>query len=746
MKSLISLLLSVLLLVSPLAVVAQTTSGDQDDDVIRTRTAEVKLDVVVKDKKGRPVKDLKLGDFEVFEDGVKQKVQSFRFVATDRTASPDQPEPKSGSTTGNPATTTTGNPSTVTPTTRPPRSTPSVTALVFDRLSTEARALSRKASLAYSEQRTSTGDYTGVFTIDQSLRTVQPYTENPELVKTAIETATSSASSSYASGASKIRDAADRSIVLDSQVQASAASASSAGAAGNSGAASEAGQQSGLAAAEQKLLEMQAQMLDQYERLERDQQGFATINALLAVINPMQNLPGRKTIIFFSEGLKMPPDVQAKFPSVISAANRANVSIYSVDAGGLRVESSTLEASKQLNSLAASRMQNQARGNDSGVNGPYTRSLEKNEDLLRFDPRSGLGSLSDETGGILIHDTNDLVAGIRKISDDMHGYYLLTYVPENKDYDGTFRQINVKLNKTNLDVQSRKGYYAVESVGQFAMLDYEAPALAAARKFAGKNSFDFFGSALSYPAPGRTGLSLVIAEAPLSAFKFSPSADNKTYSTNFSIVALVRDQSEQVVQKLSQNYTLSGPIANLEAARKGEVVFYKEAQLPPGKYNVQLLAYDSLTKNLSLRSSSVEVPEADDAKLRLSTVAVLKRAEKLSPAEQKDQPFRFGELLVYPNLGETVKQSATKQLAFFFTAWPGKGSAGPLKLTLEILQNQKSLGKTSGDLPAADEKGQIKYASAIPLDKFQPGVFELKITVSDGRTNVSRSTEFKLVS
>ena len=139
-------------------------------------------------------------------------------------------------------------------------------------------------------------------------------------------------------------------------------------------------------------------------------------------------------------------------------------------------------------------------------------------------PEVDLGSLADETGGILISDTNDLVAGLRRVTEDMHGYYLLTYVPENKDYDGRFRQINVKLNKSNLDVQSRKGYYAVESIGQLPMLDYEAPALAAARKFAGQNSFTFYGAALSYPAPGRTGLSLIIAEAPMSAFTFSPSS------------------------------------------------------------------------------------------------------------------------------------------------------------------------------------------------------------------------------
>ena len=105
MKPLISLLLSIILGVLPLTVVAQTPS-QQDDDVIRTRTAEVKLDVVVKDKKGRPVKDLKLSDFEVFEDGVKQKVESFRFVSTEGTTRTEQPDSKpTGAAPGKPSTT-----------------------------------------------------------------------------------------------------------------------------------------------------------------------------------------------------------------------------------------------------------------------------------------------------------------------------------------------------------------------------------------------------------------------------------------------------------------------------------------------------------------------------------------------------------------------------------------------------------------------------------------------------------------
>src|SRR5678809_1673951 len=133
------------------------------------------------------------------------------------------------------------------------------------------------------------------------------------------------------------------------------------------------------------------------------------------------------------------------------------------------------------------------------------KALERNEELLTFDPRSGLGRLADQTGGFLIRDTNDLANGLRRINDDMHGYYLVTYTPTNDDYNGKFRQISVKLNHQSFDVQARKGYYAVESVGQLPVLDYEAPAIAAARN--ANSSFPFIGSALSFPAPNRPGLS-----------------------------------------------------------------------------------------------------------------------------------------------------------------------------------------------------------------------------------------------
>ena len=734
MKSVLNVVMAITVGFSPTLVCGQTTTSQDQTDVVRVRSNLVQLDVVVKDKKGRPVRDLKAADFEVFEDGVAQKVELFRFVT--REAAPARSETKEDK----------SNPTAPAATTPPPvkRSTPAITALVFDRLSPEARALARKAGLAYAQEGMAGGGFASVFGIDQGLRTFQTFTDDALLIKDAVEHATSAATSSSGADAAKVRSNIERSANLDQQMTTAASEVAAAGAARDNAAASEAAAAGGQAMLTQQFVDMQTRMLEAYERLERDQEGHATINSLLAVISPMQKLPGRKTIIFFSEGLKLPPNVQQKFPAVISAANRANVSIYSIDAAGLRIQSGTAEAAREINSIAAARMEQQARSGDRVNSGPYMRSLERNEDLLRFDPRSGLGSLSDQTGGFLINNTNDLASGLRRIDDDMNGYYLLTYTPKNEDYNGRFRRINVKVARGNVDVQSRQGYYAVESVGQLPMLDYEAPAIAAARNWkTGSTQNVIRSTALSYPMAGKHGLTLVLAEAPMSAFN-SVAADNKTY-TDFSIVALVRDESEQIIQKLSQHYELSGTIQDLESPKKGNVLFYRETQLPPGKYRVQVIAYDTTTSQANVSETPLEIVGTDETKPRLSSVAVLKRAERLTSGEQQqDRPLRFGELLVYPNLGEKIDRTAAKQLAYFFTAWPGKSSTKPLQVTLEILQNNRRVGKTSGELPPADDRGQIKYASSFALDKLSPGVFELKVTVSDGVSSTSRSTSFSV--
>jgi VWFA-related protein len=706
-------------------------SQRQDEPKLRIGTAEVTLDVVVRDKKGRPVKDLTASDFEIYEDGVRQQVESFRLALREPGAKANVNREKGATATPAAAGTAAS---------RDKAANPGVIALVFDRLSPDARSMARRAANAYAEEGVMASDFTGVFAIDMSLLTLQQYTDNPQLVKQAIEQATSRSASTFTSNNEQARNLVDRQIALERQSAAGQGATSASGPGGNAGAAGEA---VGRAEVELAFVQMQIRMFETFETLERNHQGHATANSLLALVNSMRNLPGRKTVIFFSEGLSLPPAVVEQFKSVINAANRANVSVYTVDAAGLRIDSPNLEATREINALAQRRMNQAHRTQD--PSGPLTKGLERNEDLLRLNPHSGLGELADQTGGFLIRDTNDLSAGLRRIDEDMRAHYVLTYMPKNQEYDGRFRQISVKLARPNLDVQTRRGYYAVDNTIASPVLAYEAPALAALSAARATDSFALRVGALSFPEPERLGLAPILVEAPASSFSYVPDNEKKSYNSNFSILALVKNESGRVVEKLSQHYPLSGPVDRIEAARNGEILFYREANLSPGRYTIEAVAYDAPSGKSSVRKTNLEVPGLDKTKLRLSSLTLLKRADRLTAGEQKkNHPLHFGEIVVYPNLGEPLRKSVAKQLAFFFTAWPAQGSTEKLKLTVEVIQNGRSLGQIPAELPAADEQGCVKYASALPLDNFQPGSYELRVTVKDGQGSLSRAALFNL--
>ena len=137
---------------------------------------------------------------------------------------------------------------------------------------------------------------------------------------------------------------------------------------------------------------------------------------------------------------------------------------------------------------------------------------------------------------------------------------------------------------------------------------------------------------------------------------------------------------------MSNRYQLTGALDKMDAARNSEILFYRETELPPGRYTFEAAVHDALAGTTSVRAGSVEVPDADETKLRLSSVAIVKRGEQLKAADKNpNNPFQIGEALLYPNLGEPLRKAATKQMAFFFTAYLPKGDTAAPKMLLEIM-------------------------------------------------------------
>src|SRR5260370_1020390 len=288
----------------------ETNKSADDDDVIKVTANLVSLDAIVKDKKGKAINDLKPEDFTVFENGVPQKIQFFDSTLTSgseagqSTAATDSTGPKPRTPTGFPR---------------------NIIALVLDGQSTELANLKhvREGTMKYIRERISDSDSVALFSISSGLQLLQPFTQDKAKLLAAVEKAYDS---STVSKTSEARDLSENISSIRDQIstggpdtnpntQASAASAS--------------------AAAQTPI---QQRMLDQYIQLRSSlsaQQTRPLLAALAAISEGLRSIPGKKTLVMFSQGFVAPEALDWQVQSTIDIANRANVAIYIIDSGGL---------------------------------------------------------------------------------------------------------------------------------------------------------------------------------------------------------------------------------------------------------------------------------------------------------------------------------------------------------------------------------------------------------------------------
>jgi VWFA-related protein len=176
---------------------------------------------------------------------------------------------------------------------------------------------------------------------------------------------------------------------------------------------------------------------------------------LRGVIDALALLPGRKSVLLFAESLEIPSRQKANFDALIGRANYSNITIYSIDAAGLRVHSKELETAQQVNVAGA-----QGVGDERRADGASSKELEQQEKLLSSKPSAALGRLAKDTGGFLIENTNSLGAGLARMQRDRFTYYLLGYQPSNASLDGSFRRVTVKVKRPKTSVTARPGYMA----------------------------------------------------------------------------------------------------------------------------------------------------------------------------------------------------------------------------------------------------------------------------------------------
>jgi VWFA-related protein len=690
----------------------------------RSGAREVLVDAVVRDKGGKIVRGLGAADFELLEDGVPQKILSLRESSNSVTAPAAEQSRQTGAAPQVSATEPGGS---------DPFQRLSLVALVFDQIGPEARRLARQTALDVLKSETGPNTHFGVFIIQNNLQIVQSYTSDRNLLRKAVERATGGGRFDLATSATGMR-----SVIVGTTDPVGGALGGTALSIGGGGSGMATSTRDGAALA---LAEMQRVMTDMNQLADnstREQAGRASTYSILAIVDGMRKLPGRKTVFYFAEGLQLPNSVWHVFQSAISAANRANVTFYTVDARGLMTNRDSAAALSMLEGAGSNReaLYDSTSG-ERAVRRVESMATDTGLDALKANPQMGMMELAESTGGFLAANTNDLRVPLRRAFEEISTYYELIYRPTNEVYDGAYRKISIRLKRPGLTVRAREGYYAFPPDRQHVLFPYELPLLNAISTKPAPRDVQYRASVLRFrPSPDGVQMALVV-QAPLDRLMFKEEEKGKRFRTHISTVSLLKDQQGNVSAKLARDLPLEIPAERMDEFKRGEFIVMQGVNAPPGHYVLESAVADRLADKIGARRTSVVVPEKPGG-VQLSSLTLVRRVDKSTETDLTD-PFQVTGGRVVPWLTDFVERQPDKPLVVYFAVYPMDLPDQKPNLTIEILADQVPVAISKPTLPEPLDDGSIRYVVSAPSEKLAPGLYEIRVLVEQAGTQARES-------
>ncbi len=556
------------------------------DEVVTLKAHLVALDVLVKDNKGKYITDMKAEDFTVFENGVRQLVDFFdpplaggERIQSD--ADPKRPVKSSGRQTN-------------------------ILSLILDGATTDLTNMRqvRESILKYIREHVTENDAVAVFGVSTDLRVLQPFTQDKQKLVAAVENAylltTSNKSSEHAQLTEDIeRTRSDLAGAGDINLPASPGSAA---------------QGSGAAHAM-----LAARALEQFIKLRSQlsvQQARPVLAALAAICEAQRAIPGKKTLVVFSQGFVAPTILDWQVQSVIDIANRANVAIYIIDSAGLRTSaplSTSPVPNAPLTGVSAT-MSTESRMRTSGGENVFDNvrqeGLNREYDILY--------RISGDTGGEFIKGTNDLGRGLGRIDQEIRSRYTLAYYSTDQNFDGSLRRVKVDVRRPDSQVISRSGYYANAGDELVPLSPDEKKLLANLTAIEAHPALPLFVELSPFRSKeGRYIIPLSI-EVPPAAVKFDQKGDKE--HVQFDVFGVIRESSDKIIARLGGGFDIALTPEQYRAILSNNIFYRQDAELDPGTYRIELIVRDKLSGKMAARRETLVLPAPS---VELSTSAVV---------------------------------------------------------------------------------------------------------------------------
>jgi hypothetical protein len=364
-----------------------------------------------------------------------------------------------------------------------------------------------------------------------------------------------------------------------------------------------------------------------------------TLGALNFVVRGLKDLPGRKAVVLFSDGISIFASdsgsrdrnerVLEALRQLVERANRASVVFYPIDTRGLQPGWSASDdtiggaqapsgsgpsgALTGVGSIQADQMGQQVLG---------FRSAEM------FEGQNGLSYLARNTGGLAVFNNNDLNRGIRRALDDLGGYYLIGYRPDETTFDPAsgLRRFNtwtitVK-GHPNLKVRTRSGFINVEDQARNKKRSPGEELMAALLSPFSARGIDmqltsFF---LNDARLGSTMRSVILMDA--GKLTFTKLSDGR-HQTLLNIIGVTLGDSGKVIDQVSRAEKITVSAEDLERFQREGIVYGLNVPISkPGAYLLRIAVRDAASGRIGSASQYIEVPAVNKDQLTLSSLVI----------------------------------------------------------------------------------------------------------------------------
>src|SRR6266478_4894413 len=657
--------LAVLLAELPLAGLAQQAGSQQSAPAIRATTELVLVNVVARDKKGNLIRDLKREDFTVFEDGQKQQVSSFDFENIEELALAGQTTPTATGTEGAFAPTAGASaPAQPVLDARDRR----LIMLFFDFSAMEPDQIDHAVDAAkkYVNSRMQAADLIAIVSLSTNMRLDLDFTDNKSKILSVL--------SAYSSGSGQGFDAGS--------------TGSSEGAAETSGAFTADDTDFNTFSADRKLL------------------------ALQSLVQAVGKLSQKKSLIYFSNGISQSGvDNQSALRAATAAAVKANVAIYPIDVRGLQALPAGGEA------------QNASLHGQSA----YTGASILNDLNSNAATQETLSTLAADTGGKAFFDSNGFSGVFSQVQKDTSAYYILGYTSSNHLKDGRFRHIKVVLNRPDIKLEYRVGYYAGRDFEHLNRMDREQQiqdelasdlpatdvAVYAGASYFRRDDSHYFLS-VSLVVPG--------SQIP---FVQEKDKDNATLD----IAGVVLEGGKFPVGHLRDTVKLA--VESSQQVRRKNVQYNTSFLLAPGGYHVKFVVRENRTGRMGTFETDVQVPDLRKVPLRSSSVVLSSLRVPANGKNKGNNPLVGDQTELVPNVTHVFTQDQHLYLQFeVYDAAKGKSSQPAATNEAPAIDSQAGKNQGGTDSAPKNQRDSIRVLTSVEFLQNNLKVYESKPIVA----------------